>query len=256
MLSGPFRSFIILFLTALTLHADEHDRLKVGEQPDSRIVVPTNQILEPAGTQAVFPGRPVDLAFADGGKTLVSASEDKTALVWDIADAAGGKPRLLPLTAERAERLWQELRDSREAVASLAAQKLARAPARAVPLIRARVRPVDGALIARLVPRLDAEDFKTRDAAYKGLAELGRFAEGSLRRALAKKPGLEVHRRLEELLARGETEEPASVHRQALRAVEVLAMVGTAEARKALEALAAGDPAAELTLRARAALAR
>jgi YVTN family beta-propeller protein len=54
-----------------TLRADELDHLRVGVQPDGRIVVPTNQILKPAGTQVAFPGRPVDLALADGGKTLV-----------------------------------------------------------------------------------------------------------------------------------------------------------------------------------------
>ncbi|HXG12620.1 MAG TPA: alkaline phosphatase family protein [Gemmataceae bacterium] len=53
------------------LRADEQERLKVGLQPDGRIVVPTNQILRPAGQQVLFPGRPVDLAFADEGKTLV-----------------------------------------------------------------------------------------------------------------------------------------------------------------------------------------
>jgi YVTN family beta-propeller protein len=52
--------------------ADERDRLKVGLQPDGRIVVPTNQILKPAGTQVTFPGRPVDLLLIEDGKTLVA----------------------------------------------------------------------------------------------------------------------------------------------------------------------------------------
>src|SRR5262245_58281 len=52
------------------LPADEGDRLKVGRQPDGRVVVPTNQILQPAGLQVLFPGRPVDLALIDDGKTL------------------------------------------------------------------------------------------------------------------------------------------------------------------------------------------
>jgi YVTN family beta-propeller protein len=51
--------------------ADEQDLLRVGVQPDGRIVVPTNQILKPAGKQVTFPGRPVDLAFAEDGRTLV-----------------------------------------------------------------------------------------------------------------------------------------------------------------------------------------
>src|SRR5262249_30188357 len=51
--------------------ADERDRLAVGLQPDGRVVVPTNQVLKPAGRQILFPGRPVDLALTDDGQTLV-----------------------------------------------------------------------------------------------------------------------------------------------------------------------------------------
>ena len=49
---------------------NNRDQLKVGVQPDGRIVVPTNQILQPAGKQVVFPGRPVALVSLDRGKTL------------------------------------------------------------------------------------------------------------------------------------------------------------------------------------------
>jgi YVTN family beta-propeller protein len=52
--------------------ADERDALTVGLQKDGRIVVPTNQILQPAGTQVTFPGRPVDLLAIDDGKLLVA----------------------------------------------------------------------------------------------------------------------------------------------------------------------------------------
>jgi YVTN family beta-propeller protein len=59
-------------LAAWPMHpGEERDLLRVGLQPDGRVVVPTNQILKPAGTQITFPGKPVDLALADGGKTLV-----------------------------------------------------------------------------------------------------------------------------------------------------------------------------------------
>src|SRR4051794_15914630 len=47
------------------------ERLKVGLQPDGSIVVPTNQVLRPAGTQLTFAGRPVDCALADKGRTLI-----------------------------------------------------------------------------------------------------------------------------------------------------------------------------------------
>lgn len=69
-------SFRLLLLTAFlcwfsVVTADERDRLKVGLQADGRIVVPTNQILQPAGKQVTFPGRPVDLLLIEEGRTLV-----------------------------------------------------------------------------------------------------------------------------------------------------------------------------------------
>jgi YVTN family beta-propeller protein len=90
------------FLAAITLlpfaAADDYDQLKVGVQPDGRIVVPTNQILKPAGKQVTFPGRPVDLAFADDGKTIVV--KNMKDLVFLEAD--GGKiVQTLPLSAAK-----------------------------------------------------------------------------------------------------------------------------------------------------------
>src|SRR3954449_9040771 len=89
-----------LFAAVLLVGAAEDvDRLKVGVQPDGRIVVPTNQILKPAGTQATFPGRPVDLAFADDGQTLVvknmknlvflDAKEGKVVQTLPLSEAKG-----------------------------------------------------------------------------------------------------------------------------------------------------------------------
>src|SRR5262245_20949283 len=66
--------------------ADEADRLKVGVQPDGRIVVPTNQVLKPAGTQVTFPGRPVDIALCDEGRTVV-AKNMKSLVFIDVAAA-------------------------------------------------------------------------------------------------------------------------------------------------------------------------
>jgi YVTN family beta-propeller protein len=62
---------ILIVIACPLVFADEQDRLKVGVQPDGRIVVPTNQIIKPAGRQILFPGRPVDLAFDQDGKVLV-----------------------------------------------------------------------------------------------------------------------------------------------------------------------------------------
>ena len=61
-------------------HAGDIDKLKVGVQPDGRIVVPTNQILKPAGKQITFPGRPTALLLIEDGKTL--AVQNKNGLVF------------------------------------------------------------------------------------------------------------------------------------------------------------------------------
>ena len=62
------------------------EQYKVGVQPDGRIVVPTNQILDPVGKQVLFPGRPVDLAPLDQDTVLVKNMKDL--LVVDIATGA------------------------------------------------------------------------------------------------------------------------------------------------------------------------
>ena len=77
------------------LRADEHERLRVGVQPDGRIVVPTNQVLTPAGKQITFPGRPVDLALAEGGKTLVVKNMHDLVFI-DVATAAVKQTLALP----------------------------------------------------------------------------------------------------------------------------------------------------------------
>ena len=68
--TGLQRCIVWLLLVSVSC-ADERDTLKVGLQPDGRILVPTNQILQPAGAQTTFAGRPVDLLLIEQGKVLV-----------------------------------------------------------------------------------------------------------------------------------------------------------------------------------------
>src|SRR5262245_47741146 len=82
-----------------TTSADDLDRLKVGVQPDGRIVVPTNQILQPAGKQVTFPGRPVDLILIDEGKTLV-AKNMRNLVFIDAATGAIKQTLALPPAAK------------------------------------------------------------------------------------------------------------------------------------------------------------
>ena len=83
------RPFVLLFATLgfLATSATAQDQLKVGVQPDGRIVVPTNQVLKPAGKQITFPGRPVSLLL--DGKTLVVQNKNNLLFI----DVAIGKIR-------------------------------------------------------------------------------------------------------------------------------------------------------------------
>ena len=78
---------MLLCSLALAQPADDRDKLTVGLQADGRVIVPTNQVLKPAGTQVVFPGRPVDLLLIDDGKTLVVKNKNNLVFI----DAASAK---------------------------------------------------------------------------------------------------------------------------------------------------------------------
>ncbi len=62
-------SFTCLFVISFFLQKAEvfaqnkANQMKVGEQSDGSILVPTNQLLRPAGFQVYLPGRPVDLVL-------------------------------------------------------------------------------------------------------------------------------------------------------------------------------------------------
>ena len=65
-------------------HSDSQKKsgsLKVGEQPDGSILVPSNQLLRPAGFQVYLPGRPVDLELTPDGKFLLIKNKNDLVLV-------------------------------------------------------------------------------------------------------------------------------------------------------------------------------
>jgi RNA polymerase sigma factor (sigma-70 family) len=111
--------------------------------------------------------------------------------------------------------------------------------------------PVDEKRVARLVADLDDERFEVREKAQAELAKLGAAAEPALRKALQQAPSIELRRRVEGLLAPQQRN-----HRRTLRAVEVLELIGTPEAKQLLERLSRDPNDAELARAARTALER
>jgi RNA polymerase sigma factor (sigma-70 family) len=205
-------------------------------------------------------GRVTALAFTPDGKTLISGGEDTTALVWDLTGTAAGNKSPQPLSPARLDALWADLAGSDAAAGYRAVRALAADPASSVAYLRGHLRPVavaDEKDVARRIADLDSESFEVREKATRELEKYGEAVLGALRKALAGKPTPEARRRLEGLVKRQEeVGTPSPENLRALRAVEVLELVGSLESRSVLDALARGAPGAHRTEDARRALRR
>ena len=68
---GLIIAITIFFFRCTTGGEDRNGSAKlIGPQPDGSILVPTNQLLRPAGFQVQLPGRPVDMAISPNGKWM------------------------------------------------------------------------------------------------------------------------------------------------------------------------------------------
>jgi WD40 repeat protein len=204
-------------------------------------------------------GRVLSLAFAPDGKTMVSAGEDATILVWDLTREAAPRARLAP-PIDLAT-CWADLTQEHNVKVARAQARLAAVIDRSVPFLKERLQPAEATAeekrTARLIVDLSSDSFKVRQKAFDDLEKLGKPAEVALRQSLQGKPTLDLAQRVEKLLGKlkGPTEFTAD-QRRARNAVAVLKELGTQEARQVLEAVAKGAPEAFLTREAKAALAR
>src|SRR5262249_37799829 len=199
------------------------------------------------------------LAFAPSGKTLASASEDTTALLWDVTKIARPAPVGKASQAADLEKWWQTLADNDAAKAFAAMAYLAAAPQEAVTWIKAHLppaAPLDAKHALELIQQLDHEQFKVRNKAAGDLFKLGEVVLPVVTKALDDNPPLETRRRLEEPRDKLTSFMLTGDRLRAVRAVEVLERIDTPEARQVLQALADGGQEALLTKSAHAALKR
>jgi sugar lactone lactonase YvrE len=202
------------------------------------------------------------VVFSADGRLLASGSADATALVWDYhARGVDNLPALGAISAIEQEALWADMAGEDTGKAYRAMRQLWLAPRAALPLLRAHLQAVEPATkerLANLVKQLDSNTFAVRQTAAQELRKLGGAAEAALRKGLEGEPSAEVRRAANELLAGIESERllPSAQRLGPLRAVEVLEVIGNAEARQLLAALAAGSSGAYLTEDARGAVQR
>jgi WD40 repeat protein len=195
------------------------------------------------------------IAFSPDGRRVASGSSDFTVLVWDLPAALGGEV----VRPADPEQCWKDLADDDAKSANRAVWQLAKMPARSVPMLSERMRPVPrvaAGRISRLIADLDDDDFDVRARATAALHELGDVTEPALRKAVRESASEEVRRRAEDLLSKVAPPVPPAEQLRLLRALAVLEEVGTAEARRLLQSLADGESEARLTQEARAALKR
>jgi WD40 repeat protein len=198
-------------------------------------------------------------AFTPNGKTLASASADTTVLTWDLS-AALSKP--LPqrmFTDAELKTRWGTLASADTQQAFSALCDLTGAPTPTVALLNRQLRPapaLDLATVNRLIADLGDPAFKVRQKATAALLQLDERVVPVIDKALAGKPALDVHRRLEKirdaLTSIALTGETLRVY----RAIEVLERIGTPQARQLLQRPAGGAPGAVATTAARKALQR
>jgi WD40 repeat protein len=177
------------------------------------------------------------VAFAGDNRTLISGSSDTTALVWDVT--APLRPRQAgSLSRKELETLWADLRSPEAPRAYRAICTLAGCP-ESVPFLGKHLTPsrADPSRIAQLIRDLDSDQFTVREKASAELARLPE-AEPALRQALEASTSAERRRRLTRLV-----KNLAGQSLRVQRALEVLELMATPEAKHLLRSLARGAEA-------------
>jgi len=223
--------------------------------------VPTGKELGRFGievTDASKGGWVESVAFSPDGRTLVSGGLDKRAYVWDVSKITGRQPAVIDRSAAELDADWKDL--AADATKSYSAiGRLVSSPTPTVPFLGKHLEAAataDTRPIEQLIKSLDDEKFEVRERATKELAAMGDRAASSFHKALAGTLTAEARQRLTKLLAAVEAEIPSAETLREIRAVEALERIGTPEAGRLLEKLAAGPGEMRWTQEAKAAAER
>jgi WD40 repeat protein len=175
------------------------------------------------------------LVFSPDGRTLATGHADGTVLLWPLPESISEGP----WNDAEGVAFLNDLGDELLANSYPAVWQLCTQPVDAVRLLKARFPLAPAALPEewkKLIAGLDSSRFAEREAATKRLEQLGRAAIGPLRQALKDKPSAEQVKRIETLLSEFDptNTRPRGDDLRAVRAVAVLEICGTDEAKKLL----------------------
>jgi dipeptidyl aminopeptidase/acylaminoacyl peptidase len=202
------------------------------------------------------------VAISSDGTRLAAGDQGGKVYVWRLAPDRWDQGLQGPgLKGEQLADLWNDLAGGDAPRAHRALWTLAAAPQVSVKYLDTHLKPAEATTedkVRGLIRDLDSDDFKTREKATAELTHIAHRAEIQVRAALAGGPSAEARRRLESVLSviEGTRPEHAPDTLRAIRAIHVLELIGTPQARAVLEKLARGTPGAYETRHAKAALAR
>jgi WD40 repeat protein len=167
--------------------------------------------------------------------------------------------RAHPQDPDPLTRCWEELASADAGLAFRATGQLVQNPESAVKLfgkhLRAAEAPDQEQIQAR-INDLSSATFAVRERAFQELQTLGELAEVPLRKALRGKVDLEIQRRIDLLLSGLERPVTAPEKLRQIRAVEVLEVLASPNAKELLKVLDEGHPEHRQTRQAKEALRR
>jgi RNA polymerase sigma factor (sigma-70 family) len=177
------------------------------------------------------------LAFAPDCQVLAASSLEAPILLWDLSGTLG-RPQWSTAAADRG---WDDLA-ALDAAKAFAPMCLLRAnPDQALPFLKERVKlGPDAQTLKGLFADLGSDDFPKREKAQAALAGYGEVVGGALEAELKRTESPEIQARLTALLKKRKAPDVMTPDRLRLvRVVEVVEVIGTAEARALLKLWAA-----------------
>jgi hypothetical protein len=190
--------------------------------------------------------------FTSDGKNLLSVGFDRQLMTWPTAELRPWTPEKKALPPEKLGQLWDALLSNDARTLYGAVQNLAARPEQSLAFLRNRLSPVPAIpadKVSKLLETIANGDYNSRKRAILELRGLGELALPKLREEADKHYDELTRSLLEEMSSRYPTRE----QQQLLRAVDVLEVMNTDEARKLLKELAGGAKESMLTMAAQAA---